>query len=290
MGVVKQRPAPLVINNKSRGITKAGRPLCSTMQHRLPIVIYTYSPKIIHTDARSFMSLVQRLTGSTPTRLRCAESTAASDTSHKSEDMSSGRILSCDVDDQFDLWTESDDLAIDQGLCSQVETDHETISCTCAMESLSLPACCTIKSGVDRGLTSPRISCLSDTSEMKKQGRNVEAEMSLHWRSDGQIDQSCSAVPNSTASRLCHVHNAGEDLLAYLPSLTPSTNDFLRDLPVIFAEKYEALGNLLSPGSNYSPQGSCLSSLLSSPGSVTCREMAFALLRDDGAEQYQILI
>ncbi|KAJ7300104.1 hypothetical protein O6H91_Y073800 [Diphasiastrum complanatum] len=290
MRAIKQRPAPLRISKESQGITKARGPRCSNMQHRLPIVIYTYSPKIIHTDPRSFMSLVQRLTGSTPTRLRCAESTAASDTSHRSED-SSGRILSCDVDDRFDLWTDSDDLAIDQGLCSQIET--ETISCTSAMENLSLPACYTIISGVERGLSSPRISCFSEKSELKKQARNVEAEMSPYGRFDGQIDQSSSAFPTSLASRLCHVHdhNAGEDLLACLPSLTPSTNDFLRDLPVIYsAENYEALGNLMSPCSIYSPQGACLSSWLTSPGSVTCREKAYALLRDDGVEQYQISI
>ncbi|KAL5703628.1 hypothetical protein ACHQM5_022156 [Ranunculus cassubicifolius] len=33
-------------------------------QQRQPVIIYTVSPKVIHTDASEFMSLVQRLTGS----------------------------------------------------------------------------------------------------------------------------------------------------------------------------------------------------------------------------------
>jgi hypothetical protein len=40
------------------------------VQYRPPIIIHTYSPKVIHTQPDDFMSLVQKLTGSSDTRLR----------------------------------------------------------------------------------------------------------------------------------------------------------------------------------------------------------------------------
>ncbi|KAL2324097.1 hypothetical protein Fmac_023155 [Flemingia macrophylla] len=59
------RPSPLLINKDSHKIRKA-----STIDHEdaklnkaQPIIIYTHSPKIIHTKAKDFMALVQRLTG-----------------------------------------------------------------------------------------------------------------------------------------------------------------------------------------------------------------------------------
>ncbi|XP_027367734.1 VQ motif-containing protein 8, chloroplastic-like [Abrus precatorius] len=64
------RPSPLVINNHSQLIRKSS--VSSTCvvadpklhkQQRRPIIIYTQSPKVIHTKAQDFMALVQRLTG-----------------------------------------------------------------------------------------------------------------------------------------------------------------------------------------------------------------------------------
>jgi hypothetical protein len=40
------------------------------VQYRPPIIIHTYSPKVIHTKPDDFISLVQKLTGSSDTRLR----------------------------------------------------------------------------------------------------------------------------------------------------------------------------------------------------------------------------
>ncbi|KAK8579475.1 hypothetical protein V6N13_142683 [Hibiscus sabdariffa] len=64
------RPTPLKINNHSHLIQKplpsssADHPMQHQQQKRQgPIIIYTQSPKIIHTQARDFMALVQRLTG-----------------------------------------------------------------------------------------------------------------------------------------------------------------------------------------------------------------------------------
>lgn len=58
------RPTPLKINKESHKIKKP--PLAPHQPHppRQPIIIYTVSPKIIHTTPSDFMSLVQRLTGS----------------------------------------------------------------------------------------------------------------------------------------------------------------------------------------------------------------------------------
>ncbi|CAK8574068.1 unnamed protein product [Lathyrus sativus] len=51
------RPTPLMIR----------KPNSSHKQQRVPIIIYTQSPKIIHTKAQDFMALVQRLTGMSTT-------------------------------------------------------------------------------------------------------------------------------------------------------------------------------------------------------------------------------
>ena len=66
------RPAPLRIHKDSHKIKKP--PLAPPPQQpphqqlqpppRQPIIIYTVSPKVIHTTPNDFMSLVQRLTGS----------------------------------------------------------------------------------------------------------------------------------------------------------------------------------------------------------------------------------
>ncbi|XP_022734518.1 VQ motif-containing protein 8, chloroplastic [Durio zibethinus] len=65
------RPSPLTISKDSHFIQKpsagvmsqtaAARP--KQQQRQGPVIIYTYSPKIIHTQARDFMALVQKLTG-----------------------------------------------------------------------------------------------------------------------------------------------------------------------------------------------------------------------------------
>ncbi|XP_038893302.1 VQ motif-containing protein 8, chloroplastic [Benincasa hispida] len=52
------RPSPLLIHKDSRFIRKP--------QLRQPVIIYTHSPKIIHTQPKDFMALVQRLTGFNP--------------------------------------------------------------------------------------------------------------------------------------------------------------------------------------------------------------------------------
>ncbi|KAJ7522059.1 hypothetical protein O6H91_19G081600 [Diphasiastrum complanatum] len=66
----KNKPSPLRINKKSNRIRKSPCPL-QDVQTRQPVIIHSYSPKIIHTHPDKFMWLVQKLTGSSATRIRC---------------------------------------------------------------------------------------------------------------------------------------------------------------------------------------------------------------------------
>ncbi|XWS15239.1 hypothetical protein CRYUN_Cryun35bG0077600 [Craigia yunnanensis] len=63
------RPAPLKVRKDSYKIKKpplAPHPVQQQpAQIRPPVIIYTVSPKVIHTNPSDFMNLVQRLTGST---------------------------------------------------------------------------------------------------------------------------------------------------------------------------------------------------------------------------------
>lgn len=63
------RPSPLKINKESHLIEKSSSTSSSSssgkppQQQRHPVIIYTQSPKVIRTQARDFMALVQKLTG-----------------------------------------------------------------------------------------------------------------------------------------------------------------------------------------------------------------------------------
>ncbi|KAI3761684.1 hypothetical protein L1987_52105 [Smallanthus sonchifolius] len=67
------RPAPLRVHKDSHKIRKPPvvpaphhhqqHPPQLHQQHRPPVIIYTVSPKVIHTNPNEFMTLVQRLTG-----------------------------------------------------------------------------------------------------------------------------------------------------------------------------------------------------------------------------------
>ncbi|KAL4574526.1 hypothetical protein LXL04_021359 [Taraxacum kok-saghyz] len=52
------RPSPLKLKQESHTIQKQHH-----QQMRKPIIIYTYSPEVIHTKPNDFMALVQKLTG-----------------------------------------------------------------------------------------------------------------------------------------------------------------------------------------------------------------------------------
>ncbi|XVF84771.1 hypothetical protein PTKIN_Ptkin17bG0065400 [Pterospermum kingtungense] len=56
------RPSPLKISKDSHLIQKPGAAPAQPKRQG-PVIIYTHSPKIIHTQARDFMALVQKLTG-----------------------------------------------------------------------------------------------------------------------------------------------------------------------------------------------------------------------------------
>lgn len=70
------RPAPLKIHKDSHQIQKHSSSTTTTtssptsghhhhqqQRQQQPVIIYTHSPKVIHTQARDFMALVQKLTG-----------------------------------------------------------------------------------------------------------------------------------------------------------------------------------------------------------------------------------
>ncbi|KAK1305609.1 Protein MKS1 [Acorus calamus] len=71
------RPSPLHVHNDSH---KIGKPKSSTTTD--PIIIYTVSPKVIHTKPSEFMSLVQRLTGVSSS----STSAASDDDPHRVKD------------------------------------------------------------------------------------------------------------------------------------------------------------------------------------------------------------
>ncbi|KAJ7299324.1 hypothetical protein O6H91_Y252500 [Diphasiastrum complanatum] len=66
------RQGGLKISKESKRIKKIPQPL--QLQPRPPLIIHTRSPKVIQAVSSDFMWLVQRLTGSAVTRLRCEKS------------------------------------------------------------------------------------------------------------------------------------------------------------------------------------------------------------------------
>ncbi|KAK9270157.1 hypothetical protein L1049_025733 [Liquidambar formosana] len=75
------RPAPLKVRKDSYKIKKPPvpphqQPSQPPLQHRPPVIIYTVSPKVIHTKPSEFMTLVQRLTGSSSSSTRSSSSSS----------------------------------------------------------------------------------------------------------------------------------------------------------------------------------------------------------------------
>ncbi|GMI90159.1 PIGMENT DEFECTIVE 337 [Hibiscus trionum] len=71
------RPSPLKINKESHLIQKPSSSADQRQRRQGLVIIYTHSPKIIHTQARDFMALVQRLTGLSRPDRQVNENTAA---------------------------------------------------------------------------------------------------------------------------------------------------------------------------------------------------------------------
>ncbi|CAN4088839.1 unnamed protein product [Withania somnifera] len=77
--------SPLKINKDSYYIKKSSSSLFNQEQQRhQPVIIYTHSPKIIHTHPRDFMALVQKLTG-----LSSNHSTSDPNTNHDQNEFNS---------------------------------------------------------------------------------------------------------------------------------------------------------------------------------------------------------
>ncbi|XP_057480495.1 VQ motif-containing protein 20-like [Actinidia eriantha] len=62
---IKKSPSPLSSSSSSvsSSITRAAVTTTKPHHRHHPVIIYTHSPKIIHTHPRDFMALVQKLTG-----------------------------------------------------------------------------------------------------------------------------------------------------------------------------------------------------------------------------------
>lgn len=78
------RPAPLKIWKDSHKIKKPPLPV-PAMAYRPPVIIYTRSPEVIHTEAGDFMTLVQRLTGRVDAHGHSSVPPAASLSIHESQ-------------------------------------------------------------------------------------------------------------------------------------------------------------------------------------------------------------
>ncbi|XP_009336419.2 protein MKS1 [Pyrus x bretschneideri] len=117
------RPSPLKVNKDSVKIKKPPphpHPHPASTQHRppppppQPVVIYSVSPKVIHTTENEFMSLIQRLTGpSTPSpssspdglspaaRLASVHKTSPNSTSGHNKPVTTTTSISTSTDDDF---------------------------------------------------------------------------------------------------------------------------------------------------------------------------------------------
>ncbi|KAL7160967.1 hypothetical protein ACSBR2_041586 [Camellia fascicularis] len=61
---IKKSPSPpSSFSSSASSLATAVVAATTKPQHRHPVIIYTHSPKIIHTNPRDFMALVQKLTG-----------------------------------------------------------------------------------------------------------------------------------------------------------------------------------------------------------------------------------
>ncbi|GKV23560.1 hypothetical protein SLEP1_g33269 [Rubroshorea leprosula] len=100
-------PAPLKINKDSHFIRKSPNssssssssaassigvvgPPAKPQQHRQPVIIYTHSPKVIHTHPKDFMALVQKLTGLS--RSECDQSSNTKSDSRNSSPADENKI------------------------------------------------------------------------------------------------------------------------------------------------------------------------------------------------------
>lgn len=91
----------LKVSKESHRIRKPPLPL-PPVQYRPPVIIHTYSPKVIHTQPDDFMSLVQKLTGSSDTRLRLKRSPGSSRKKQLDRKANKSKNGSTDIIDEED--------------------------------------------------------------------------------------------------------------------------------------------------------------------------------------------
>ncbi|XP_004290549.1 PREDICTED: protein MKS1 [Fragaria vesca subsp. vesca] len=121
------RPAPLKIHKDSHKIKKppvVPQPSQANQPHqppRQPVIIYTVSPKIIHTNPSDFMNLVQRLTGLPPSNSSASCSSSSPRNDHQNTNGGGGESTmeqsrSSDHEGTMDMDDDHDDRVHDTGL------------------------------------------------------------------------------------------------------------------------------------------------------------------------------
>jgi|UniRef100_A0A2N9IJQ8 hypothetical protein len=131
-------PPPLKVNKDSHVIKKSSTTSSSSStsslvhgvkpaQHRHPVIIYTHSPKIIHTHPRDFMALVQKLTGQSRSEdddisQQKSESCGNGPTSSDDQDNKSVKILGNDDNESSSVVTDENCSSLGDGGGHQVNS------------------------------------------------------------------------------------------------------------------------------------------------------------------------
>lgn len=94
-------PPPLKISKDSHSIKKSTLP---QLRHH-PVIIYTHSPKVIHTHPRDFKALVQKLTGMSRPDEESVKDKRSSDPKSSNSDMDDGKKIVGNDDNEFSSLT-----------------------------------------------------------------------------------------------------------------------------------------------------------------------------------------
>ncbi|XP_024045332.1 VQ motif-containing protein 20 isoform X2 [Citrus clementina] len=121
---------PLKINKDSHFIKKSSASASASVSlppsHRHPVIIYTHSPKIIHTHPRDFMVLVQKLTGLSRSSDDNSTEKCNGSSEEENNDSNNNNIKSCKIAGMDD---ESTSVITTDENCSGGNIDDGQIFC-----------------------------------------------------------------------------------------------------------------------------------------------------------------
>lgn len=114
------RPPPLKISRVSHKIRKPAAliPAVPMMNRSQPLIIYMHSPKVIHAEVQDFMTLVQRLTGSSSSSDTFANSAAKSENLKADHQYAESTIITQLASDLTTSTTSQPDESADQKMGS----------------------------------------------------------------------------------------------------------------------------------------------------------------------------